>query len=86
MIGDSSVPNVFGDVHTDVLHLQQMVQMIHGLSDTLCKVLATFTYKKLSELQKKWFMDQVMKIISLCLFNNMHTPKSSDIGCGEDYW
>ena len=76
-----------GDVHTEVLHLQQMVKTIHGLSDSFYKTLTTFTYESLLESQKMVY-DQVMKIIShlrgcnifvRCLFNNMCTPKSSDV-------
>ena len=65
-----------------------MVKTIHGLSDSFYKTLTTFTYESLSESQKMVY-DQVMKIIShlrgcdifnrLCLFNNMRTPKSSDV-------
>ena len=87
VIGDSHGHNVSGDVHTEVLRLQQMVKTIHGLSDSFYKALTTFTYESLSESQKMVY-DQVMKIIShlrgcdifvRCLFNNMHTPKSSDV-------
>ena len=61
--------------------------MIHSLSDSFYKALTTFTYETLSESQKMVY-DQVMKIISYlrgcdifvrCLFNNMNTPKSSDV-------
>ena len=76
-----------GDVHIEVFHLQQMVKMIHGLSDSFYKALTTFTYEILSESHKMVY-DQVMKIIShlrgcdifvRCLFNNMCTLKSSDV-------
>ena len=49
-----------GDVHTEVLRLQQMVKTIHGLSDSVYKALTTFTYESLSESQKMVY-DQVME-------------------------
>ena len=75
------------DVHTEILHLQQMVKTIHGLSDSFYNALTIFTYKSLSESQTMVY-DQVMKIILhlrgcdifvRCLFNNMHTPKYSNV-------
>ena len=60
---------------------------VHGLSGSFYKALTTFTYETLSDSQKMIY-DQVMKVIShlrgcdifvRCLFNNIRTPKTTDV-------
>ena len=96
--GDSSASNVSGVVNAEILCLQQMIKTVHGLSGSFYKALTTFTYETLLDSQKMIY-GQVMKVIShlrgcdifvRCLFNNICTPKTTDVDVvkvvGKEYF